>query len=279
MLEMALAVQRDEVYAWLEDLFGDEPIPDFELTEATVQYLHQLMLTSRKNDHYVRLIVDELEQKTNEYYAEAQRLSSVLSKLHMVPNCLSQAGVNSVRSLAKLGTLLDIRDPSISCYLLSLQDLDDRLEQITEQRRQESQHLKQLATKTHSATLKCNDLQMSLDNMKAKDVENQATYEKRKAKCTFLFKKIKNYGKDLSKLQMKLKESGANESIFHENLVKKYEMLKSLQDKLAPMRAELQTYSSLPPDLSEVKIKIEQQKKELAELEKQVAESIDLSLL
>lgn len=45
-------------------------------------------------------------------------------------------------------------------YLLALQDLDDRLVQVTEQRRQESQQLKQLATKTHSATLKCNDLQM-----------------------------------------------------------------------------------------------------------------------
>ncbi|CAG5121233.1 unnamed protein product [Candidula unifasciata] len=197
----------------------------------------------------------------------------------MGPNSLSQAGVNNVRSLAKLGTLLDIKDPSLSCYLLALQDLDERLEEVKEQRRQEIQHLKKLANKTHSLTLKCSDLHSALDNVKAKDIENHPTYEERKAKCTFLYKKIKNYGKDLSKLQRKLKDSGADESIFHENLLKKYEMLKSLQDKLAPVRAELQAYSSLPPDLSEVKIKIEQQKKELAELEKQVAESIDVSLL
>lgn len=81
------------MYAWLEDLFGDEPIPDFELTEATVQYLHQLMLTSRKNDHYVRLIVDELEQKTNEYYAEGDKLLSIFIVLKNVhysfkTNCL-----------------------------------------------------------------------------------------------------------------------------------------------------------------------------------------------
>uniref|UniRef100_A0A0B6ZSJ8 Uncharacterized protein n=1 Tax=Arion vulgaris TaxID=1028688 RepID=A0A0B6ZSJ8_9EUPU len=123
------------------------------------------------------------------------------------------------------------------------------------------------------------NLHRALDNMKEKETENRSVCEKRKTDIAFLLNKIKRYGKEISKLQMQLTETKANESIFHENLVKKYEMLKSVQDKLVPMSAELKAYSSLPPDMTEVKIKIEQQKKELAELEKQVSESIDMSLL
>ncbi|XP_059165085.1 HAUS augmin-like complex subunit 1 [Physella acuta] len=276
---MDLAAQRQEVGIWLEDLFADEVIPEFELNVKTIQQLHDILLFNKKQDKMTQLVVDDLQQKADEYNAESERLCKILCRLNLSQNNLSQSGLNSLRSLAKLGTLLDIKDASDTCYFLALQHLDMELEQVGQKKQSEADLLQQVTAKSQAALLKCSALKKTLDGIKQNASQEQPVNDKRKNDTVFLHSKAKNYGKDITKLQTQLAKSRTDKSIFHEALVKKSEFLKSLQDKLAPLRAELESYSSLPPDLSETKIKVEQQRRELAKLEKQVSECIDISLL
>ncbi|KAH9520398.1 hypothetical protein Btru_060671 [Bulinus truncatus] len=276
---MDLGMQRQAISVWLEEIFGDEVVPEFELNTKIIQQLYQMVLISRNKDKKIQLVIDDLTQKINEYNAEAHRLSEILSRLGFGHNKLSKSCANNVLVLAKLGTLLNIRDASESCFYLALQHLDSEVEKIVQQRRIETKHLEQLSSKSYWAVLKYSTLKKSLDDIKEKADKEHQTNEKRKSETAFVLGKAKNYEKELIKFQKLLTRTLVDDSIFHEKLVEKSEVLKSLQTKLAPLQAELQAYCSLPPDLTETKIRIEQLRQELANLEKDFMDSLDVHRL
>ncbi|CAL1527376.1 unnamed protein product [Lymnaea stagnalis] len=275
---MDLAAQRHEVNVWLEEILGEGLVPEFELNTKTITQLYQIVLVTRCKDKTIQQVVDDLQQKTDEYNVEAERLSGILHRLNLTNNNLSQAGVSSLRTLAKLGVSLDIKDASDTCYLLAIQDLDNQLEQVRQERQIEAKHLEQLIAKHHQAILKCNALEKALDAIKQKVAQEKPVCEIRK-EIAFCLGKIEEYQKDISNKEMKLAKTKVDKDVFHESLVKNSDKLKSLQDKLAPLKAELQTYSSLPPNLTESTIITEQLKEELARLEKEILESIEVSIL
>ncbi|KAK0048600.1 HAUS augmin-like complex subunit 1 [Biomphalaria pfeifferi] len=276
---MDLSSQRLLVGKWLEEIFDQDEVPEFELNTQIIQQLYQMVLISRKNDKKTQLVIDDLNLKINEYNAEAHRLSEVLCRLGLGQIHLSKSCANNVMMLAKLGNLLNVKDSSDTCFYLALQHLDNELEKVIQQRKIEAKHVEQLSAKSYRAVLKYSSLKKALEDVQEKAEKEHQTNEERKNNTTFLLGKSEKYEKEINKLQRQLSKTLVDESVFHEKLVEKSEVLKSLQAKLSPLQAELQSYQSLPPDLTETKIRIEQLRKELATLEKDLLESLDVHCL
>ena len=53
-------------------MFAREAVPEYEITQATVEQLWQLASDSQEREKRVETIVEDLEQKTQEYTAESE---------------------------------------------------------------------------------------------------------------------------------------------------------------------------------------------------------------
>ena len=61
-----------QVQEWLESVFAGEEVPDYEITHGTVDRLWQLAVEGREREGWVETLVEDLEQKTQEYAAESE---------------------------------------------------------------------------------------------------------------------------------------------------------------------------------------------------------------
>ena len=61
-----------QVGEWLESVFAGEEVPEYEITQSTVEELWQLATASRDRERRVNIIVEDMEQKTKEYAAECK---------------------------------------------------------------------------------------------------------------------------------------------------------------------------------------------------------------
>ena len=55
---------------WLEKLFGDKPVPSYELNQYTVGVLHNLKKRNELKEADTQLLIEDLRQKADEYNAE-----------------------------------------------------------------------------------------------------------------------------------------------------------------------------------------------------------------
>lgn len=61
-----------QVNSWLSAVFGDQPVPQFEVNTRTVDLLHQLAQSSEARCSETALLTEDLRQKAAEYEAEGE---------------------------------------------------------------------------------------------------------------------------------------------------------------------------------------------------------------
>uniref|UniRef100_A0A2I3GER9 HAUS augmin like complex subunit 1 n=1 Tax=Nomascus leucogenys TaxID=61853 RepID=A0A2I3GER9_NOMLE len=62
--------RETQVAAWLKKIFGDHPIPQYEVNPRTTEILHHLSERNRIRDRDVYLVIEDLKQKASEYESE-----------------------------------------------------------------------------------------------------------------------------------------------------------------------------------------------------------------
>lgn len=53
-------------------VFAGEEVPEYEITQNTVEHLWQLSSTCKEKERRIEAIVEDMEQKTQEYAAESE---------------------------------------------------------------------------------------------------------------------------------------------------------------------------------------------------------------
>lgn len=262
--------KRQQISHWLEQMFGDEEVPEYELNETTISHLYEMSTVYQKNNKNLEYVIEDIQQKTEEYNAEAQRLKDVLARMSLGTDLLTKPGNTSLLTLARLAQLLNIKDSSDSSYLLALQSLDNELYKTERLQAEEEKKLKALTDSSKRAIDRAESLKKTIDLVNQKtSKELKMANERMKDETPFFKKKTKAYAKDIAKLQIKQQHIDPN--ISHEALIKKSEKLDKLKLELEPLKEELNAYMVLPPNLSETKILIQQKKNELDLLEKQLS--------
>ncbi|XP_033634493.1 HAUS augmin-like complex subunit 1 [Asterias rubens] len=272
----SVSEKHREVRAWLERAFAGAPIPQYEINKRTMEILHGLMVKNQERDQEAQIVMEDCQQKTEEYHAEAVRLAGILQSVGLSATSLSQSGNVSLRTLASVAQTLGIKDASTSSYLLATMEMSRVAMETDEARQKEKRLSEQLFTKTKAALIKCNTLKKALQAL-----EDQAEYqgpelEKKGQQAGVLNSKAREYTSQLHQLQAQLDQSSVEPSLYHQSLVKLSEELAALNTELAPLKSKLDSYHNLPPDVSLARVKIEEAKRELGRMEAELSRNIDL---
>ena len=59
-----------QVFSWLQQVFGEEPIPQFEINSFTLGVLEQLAQRNQEQNKHADVITKDYIKKTSEYAAE-----------------------------------------------------------------------------------------------------------------------------------------------------------------------------------------------------------------
>ncbi|XP_048735531.2 HAUS augmin-like complex subunit 1 isoform X2 [Ostrea edulis] len=271
-----MTAKHEEVQTWLEKVFAGDDIPEFELNSMSLSLLHNLMKCNEHADKDAQFLVDDYRQKAEEYNIEARRCEGILKKMNLSIASLSQAGVISLRVIANLALILQVKDTSDTSFLLAMQHLDNELYKVEEAKRKEERNMQILTDKIKTAMLKQSHLKKAMDVLEQKAACQQPESEKRTKDIHFIHSKAKEYKDKIKQMQTTLLKLKVDPSIYHSSLVKSSKELEKLQLELSPLQTKLQTYSSLPPDLSCIKVKIEELKVKLADLENEFGKRINL---
>lgn len=63
-----------QVTQWLRKVFGQQPVPEFEVNTRTVEILYELAESSELRCREVELLIEDHEQKTEEYSSDGETL-------------------------------------------------------------------------------------------------------------------------------------------------------------------------------------------------------------
>uniref|UniRef100_A0A8C9Q1Y9 HAUS1 protein n=1 Tax=Spermophilus dauricus TaxID=99837 RepID=A0A8C9Q1Y9_SPEDA len=69
------------VAAWLKKIFGDHPIPQYEVNPRTTEILYHLSERNKVRDRDVHLVIEDLKQKASEYESEGESKSRIMNEI------------------------------------------------------------------------------------------------------------------------------------------------------------------------------------------------------
>ncbi|XP_050007659.1 HAUS augmin-like complex subunit 1 isoform X2 [Alexandromys fortis] len=113
---MAAPEEREsQVAAWLKKIFGDHPIPQYEVNPRTTEILYHLSERNRVRDRDICLVIEDLKQKANEYESEAKHLQDFLMEsVNFSPATLSNTGSRFLNALVDSAVALETKDTSLA---------------------------------------------------------------------------------------------------------------------------------------------------------------------
>ncbi|XP_003725805.1 HAUS augmin-like complex subunit 1 [Strongylocentrotus purpuratus] len=265
-----------EVRCWLEEVFGDHTVPQYEINVKMVVMLHDLMQRCKERDTDKQILIDDLNDKTTEYHGEEKRLSSIVENVGLSPSSLSQSGNVSLRTLTNVAQTLQLQVTSASNYYLAMMNLTRELVALEDKRQEENLSNQKLFNKTKIAMIKTESLKKAMVSLEEQAKEEGPKLEDRMRQTGFYHSKSREYDNQLESLEVKLRETGVEPSLYHQSLVALSQELESLDTRLSPLKAKLDSYQNLPPNVPLAKVKIEEAKRQLMAMEAELSRNIDM---
>jgi len=264
-----------EVEAWLVRTFAGSEVPRFELSESTLEVLAGLMKINEQQDQAAELVRLDWEQREEEYSSEADRLQRVLSRLELTPSSLSQNAMVALKTLVSLSLMLDTQSTSATHLLLTINEVSEEKFRLAEQLQLERRLAADLSLRINAQLQRLVTLKRALRDAEQHAEKEGPELEEKASNMEFLRKKIEDYRETIEQRKKELSTAGVDPSIFHRTLLAKAEELRAQQEKLHAVKVKLDAYKALPPDVSLARVKVEEAKRELARLEKEIMDHID----
>ena len=276
-MDKSLSDKQKEVIKWLQDIFGDEPVPSFHSNNAFIDHLHTLMKQERQLGKQGTLHADFVNSLTQDYTESLSSTVAVLNRMGLASSVDSpNIETNVLASVASTLSLGSLDEPS---FILSLTKLIMEKEQTVSE--------VGLAEKTMAAdcqklaeSIQVNkQLEALLGNLSKDQSDIQSKIKKQTADISFLQTKTNKYKAEQRKHEARLAKSGLNDSLTHDRLVADYNELQEVNKRLQKTNEELEKFAALPADKVLAKVKLEVAKSELRELEDEIVKQIDLGCL
>ncbi|XP_078702156.1 HAUS augmin-like complex subunit 1 [Branchiostoma floridae x Branchiostoma belcheri] len=275
----SLQDKHRKVRHWLEQMFGGETVPPYEVNETTITVLYDLACKNQAVDKDTKLLLEDLGQKADEYNAEARRLSRTLQFVGLTPESLTKTGTTALSTLVSTAQTLELKNTATTSYLLAMKDLSQEALDVEDSRREEQHLSKELLRKTTTAMAHLNAIERDEESLEQREKMTGPDLEKKAQTAVFLQSKAAEYRNSLRQLRGQLEASGVDPTLYHHKLVNQAEELDKKREKIAELRAQLDSYHSLPPDISLARVKIEEAKRELAGLEEEINRKLEMMTL
>ncbi|XP_054907680.1 HAUS augmin-like complex subunit 1 isoform X3 [Poeciliopsis prolifica] len=257
-----------QVNSWLEGVFGDQPVPSFEVNTRTVDILYQLAQSSEARCSDTALLIEDYKQKTSEYQADAAHLEDVL--LHGVGlsgASLSEPTANYVSALVDNAMVLGVKDTSLTSFMPAINNLTDDLLEVEKSNRKLERELRALQKRLGSILVLRGNLQEDIDKTTKSQAVESAKEEERLLNVDFVTAKTQELRIRQQRLEAQLVSRNMDKSITHQAIVQLSEELRALQNEIILLKKKLESYMDLSPSPSLAQVKIEEAKRELVALD------------
>ncbi|KAK9408784.1 HAUS augmin-like complex subunit 1 [Crotalus adamanteus] len=269
-----------KVTSWLKKLFGDQPVPLYEVNARTVDVLHELAECNESRDGDVRLLIEDTKQKAAEYESDGLFLQELLMEsLNLSPSSLSKASTSYLNNLVDIAVALETKDTSLASFIPAINDLTSDLYGAQSKNKELELELSTLRRKLTSALVLEKRLQE--DVVKTEDLlfVERAKTDSRRQYMKFLIEKSEDIKCQIKSTEEQLSASGLDASLTHDSLVTLSEKLADLKKQAVPLKKKLESYLDLTPNPSLARVKIEEAKRELEALEAEFSRKLDMTAL
>ncbi|KAE8636795.1 hypothetical protein XENTR_v10003138 [Xenopus tropicalis] len=266
-----------KIITWLKKMFGDKPLPPYEVNTRTVEILYQLAEWNEARDKDLTLVTEDLKLKSAEVKAEAKYLQDLLTEgLGPSYTNLSRMGNNYLNQIVDSCLALELKNSSLSSYIPAVNDLSSELVAIELSNQELEAELTGLRKKLTEALVLEKSLQQDL-----KKAEEQCNFEKAKVEVRAQnMKKLKDkseeYKYKIHAAKDQLSSAGMEESLTHRSLVSLSETQTELNAQSMAAKEKLNSYLDLAPNPSLVKVKIEEAKRELKATEAELTTKVNM---
>ncbi|NXX69183.1 HAUS1 protein, partial [Spizella passerina] len=234
-----------QVTSWLKKLYGDAPIPEYEVNERTVDILHEIMESNEERDKDVMLLIEDMKDRTSKYEAEADNWRDILGEsLGHLEGSMSEEANNDLTDLVQSAMDLDVEDTSLTS---AINDMTLELYNTKSKNEEMEQKLRTLTKKLTSALMVEKQLEKDIEKLKKSQGVQQAKEETQSMNMKFLEDKSKDMKIRIFDAEAELVARGLDKSLTHEALVKSSEELAALRKEIEPLKTELASYLDLPP--------------------------------
>ncbi|XP_054100121.2 HAUS augmin-like complex subunit 1 isoform X3 [Callithrix jacchus] len=264
-----LEEREAKVAAWLKKIFGDHPIPQYEVNPRTTEILYHLSERNRLQDRDVYLVIEDLKQKASEYESEG-RVSRcrpgwsavvpsskylqdlLMESVNFSPANLSSTSSRYLNALVDSAVALETKDTSLASFIPAVNDLTSDLFRTKSKSEEIKIELEKLE-KNLTATLvleKC--LQEDLKKAELHLSTERAKVDHRRQNMDFLKAKSEEFRFRIKAAEEQLSARGMDASLSHQSLV------------------------ALSENPSLAQVKIEEAKRELDSIEAELTRRVDM---
>ncbi|XP_078787279.1 HAUS augmin-like complex subunit 1 isoform X2 [Oryzias latipes] len=267
-----------EVNNWLASVFGDQPVPQFEVNSRVMDILYQLTETSEARCSDTALLIEDLKQKTSEYQTEAIYLQDVLLEgVGLSPTSLSKPAADYVSALVDSAMVLGVRDTSLGSFMPAINSLTNELLEAEKSNIRLERELGALRKTLGSTLVLRADLQEDIDSTAKSQAVEGSKAEERLLTMDFVAAKTAELTIKLKRSEAELTSRNMDKSITHQAIVQLAEEVGTLNTEIIPLRKKLESYLDLSPSPSLAQVKIEEAKRELAAIDSQLEENLNFS--
>ncbi|KAM4620229.1 HAUS augmin-like complex subunit 1 [Polymixia lowei] len=268
--------KMNKVNKWLSKVFGDQPVPQFEVNTRTVDILYQLAESSEVRCNATTFLIDDLKQKTSEYQADGVYLQDVLLQgVGLTCAGLSKPAADYVSALVDNAMVLGIRDTSLGSFIPAVNNLTNELLEAEKSDRRLDRELKALRKRLGATLVLRKNLQDDINKTaKAQEVES-AKAEERLLSMDFVKAKSKELNCRRKRAEDQLVSRNMDKKLSHQAILELSEEVTTLKQELIPLTKTLEPYLDLSPSPSLAQVKIEEAKRELAAIDAQLEMNVD----
>lgn len=265
--------QNEAIRSWLTTIFDkSEDIPHYELNPENLAVLAEFVSICQERERLEKNRQDLLRRQKEEYKAEADKLEKVLGLVDS-RGLTSQSQV-LLDVLAQVASLLDCDDPTLSELSILVLELKAKLSKIPVQMHHKQTKMKDLQAKTVRVLRDLSQNQVKLSTIEKEMKKSKLNTQQSEKKMDFLKEKQVEYAKTVAKCESVLQKNGYQSELEHETLMVMKEQLDELQNTLKPLKAKLESYQALPPNVELAKAKVAEAQAQLSDLTHQLTSEI-----
>ncbi|KAG7217023.1 hypothetical protein INR49_027562 [Caranx melampygus] len=181
-----------KVNSWLSAVFGDQPVPHFEVNTRTVDVLYQLAESSEARCSDTALLIEDLKQKTSEYQADGAHLQDVLLQGAGLSHAsLSKPAADYLSALVDNAMVLGVRDTSLGSFMPAVNNLTNELLEAEKSNRKLERELRALRKRLGATLVLRGNLQEDINKTVKSQAVESAKAEERLLNMDFVRAKSK----------------------------------------------------------------------------------------
>ncbi|NWR52513.1 HAUS1 protein, partial [Regulus satrapa] len=210
-----------QVTFWLKKIYGDMPIPWYEVNERTVDILHEVMECQKERDNDVTLLIGYMKERAAKFEEEAKYWQDILEEgLGLSEHSLSEEAAADLADLVDCAMHLEIEDTSLTNFYSAINNLTSELYETKFKNDEMEVKVKSLTKKLTGALKMEQQLKEDIKKVEESQEALKAKAEVRAKNLKFLEDKSKDLKIQISDAENELVVRGLDKSLVHEALVK-----------------------------------------------------------